>query len=76
MKHEKHPWFIRDSNPVPLGQKSGALTTELPVPLLDKLSEKIIEPQKSQSILENLDAKKKSFEVGIHVLMFERLRNR
>jgi hypothetical protein len=30
MKHEKHPWFIRDSNPVPLGQKSGALTTELP----------------------------------------------
>jgi hypothetical protein len=29
MKHEKHPWFIRDSNPVPLGQKSGALTTEL-----------------------------------------------
>jgi hypothetical protein len=29
MKHEKHP-FIRDSNPVPLGQKSGALTTELP----------------------------------------------
>jgi hypothetical protein len=27
MKHEKHPWFIgfiRDSNPVPLGQKSGA----------------------------------------------------
>jgi hypothetical protein len=30
MKHEKHPWFIRDSNPVPLGQKSGPLTTELP----------------------------------------------
>jgi hypothetical protein len=30
MKHEKHPWFVRDSNPVPLGQKSGALTTELP----------------------------------------------
>jgi hypothetical protein len=30
MKHEKHPWFIRDSNPVTLGQKSGALTTELP----------------------------------------------
>jgi hypothetical protein len=30
MKHEKHPWFIRDSNPVSLGQKSGALTTELP----------------------------------------------
>jgi hypothetical protein len=29
MKHEKHPWFIRDSKPVPLGQKSGALTTEL-----------------------------------------------
>jgi hypothetical protein len=25
-----HPWFTRDSNPVPLGQKSGALTTELP----------------------------------------------
>jgi hypothetical protein len=30
MKHEKHPWFIRDSNPVPVDQKSGALTTELP----------------------------------------------
>jgi hypothetical protein len=30
MKPEKYPWFIRDSNPVPLGQKSGALTTELP----------------------------------------------
>jgi hypothetical protein len=30
MKHEKHAWFIRDSNPVSLGQKSGALTTELP----------------------------------------------
>jgi hypothetical protein len=30
MKHEKHLWFIRDSNPVPLGQKSGELTTELP----------------------------------------------
>jgi hypothetical protein len=38
MKHEKHPWFIRDSNPVPLGQKSGALTTELPGHLLFKLS--------------------------------------
>jgi hypothetical protein len=34
MKHEKHPWFIRDSNPVPLGQKSGTLTTELPGHLL------------------------------------------
>jgi hypothetical protein len=38
MKHEKHPWFIRDSNPVPLGQKSGALTTELPGHLNSKLS--------------------------------------
>jgi hypothetical protein len=37
MKHEKHPWFIRDSNPVPLGQKSGALTTELPGHLVAKM---------------------------------------
>jgi hypothetical protein len=36
MKHEKHPWFIRDSNPVPLGLKSGALTTELPGHLTEK----------------------------------------
>jgi hypothetical protein len=30
MKHLNHSCFIRYSNPVPLGQKSGALTTELP----------------------------------------------
>jgi hypothetical protein len=29
-QHEKHPLFTRNSNPVPLGLKSGALTTELP----------------------------------------------
>jgi hypothetical protein len=43
MKHEKHPWFIRDSNPVPLGQESGALTTELRTKAIKKLQEKFDE---------------------------------